>query len=76
MKEKTVVASICYPDDPEKHAKCFADLFNHYERTGCSAGDVVVTIGVDGDQFIIKVMKGFDCLTFSLEDIKEMLKET
>lgn len=76
MKQKNVVASICYPDNPEKHAKCFTDLFRHYERTECSAGDAVVTIAVDGDEFIIKVMKGFDCLTFSLKDIKEILKET
>lgn len=68
-----MVGSICFPDDPEKHTKILIDLLRHYDETGGGAGNVVVTVGIDGDDFIIKVMKGFDCLYLPLNEVKSLL---
>jgi len=74
MKEKTIVADICFADDADQQNQDFISLFQHYAKSGASSGKVLVTIGVDGDDFIIKVSKGFDCLTFDVSEIKKLLE--
>lgn len=72
--QKAVVASICFPDDPKDHAKCFKELFEHYEKTERTSGDALVILVVEDDYLVIDVGKGFHCLTIPLKDIKEILK--
>jgi hypothetical protein len=75
MKKKTVVADICFPDDPDKHIQTFIDLLEHYNRTDGGAGKVVVEIGVEDNEFVIKVMKGFDCIYLPLDEVKKLLEK-
>lgn len=72
--EQAVVASICFPDDPKNHAKCFKALFEHYDETEGTSGDVLVTLVIEDDYLVIDVGKGFHCLTIPLNKLKEFLK--
>jgi len=66
---KKTVATICYPDDPDKHIQGFIDLLEHYNRCDGGARDVIVRIGVEDGNFVVKVGKGFDCLHIPVEDV-------
>ena len=71
----TIIASMCFPDDPKDHPKCFKALFDHYDKVEGTSGDVLITMVVEDENLIIDVGKGFHCLSISVKDIKTVLKE-
>lgn len=74
MTRKTVVATICWHDEPEKQIPTIVHLLELAESCGWGAIDVACEVGIDDDQFIIKLQVGFDCITLNLKDVKEVLK--
>lgn len=74
MKSKTVVATICWHDNPEKQIPAIIRLLELAESSGWGAIDVACDIANEDEQLVIKLQVGFDCITLSLKDVKEVLE--
>ena len=74
MKSKTVVVTLCWHDNPDKQIPALIELLQLADKCSWGAIDIPCKICVEDDQFIIKVEKGFDCLTFNIKDVKEVLR--
>ena len=75
MTLKKILTRICFQDDLEKHAKALIDLHRHYEETEGMSGEVILGIGIEDDELVIEVKKGFHCIFIPISNIRSLLEE-
>lgn len=72
---KTIVARICYPDDPYTQAMPVLELMKHYQKTKGGGGDILVNMCVEDDDLVIELNLGFHCLFIPLKELRELIKK-
>jgi len=75
MTLKKILARICFQDDSDKHTKALIDLHRHYEETEGTSGEVIIGIGIEDDELVIEVKKGFHCIFIPISDIRSLLEK-
>jgi len=71
---KSVIASICFNDNRENHVRDVLHLMELYQKCEGTADMVKIEIGIEDDNLVIDVSKGFHCLHIPLDELKILLE--